>query len=262
MADIGPFRYLPAGLSTVYAILTLDEQSVTTSGTLVTLSPATWVASAQPMSDPNSSSYYKGTIPVQTPVGTYQTIIFLQAGSSPAVTDAEIGRGETTVTSSSPAPYIPPANSPIPLATVDYANSYFASRLHSSAWFDSTSEDQYKGLVTSTRALNRLDYKGWKYLPDQLNEWPRRIPFQPCPCYPDAIQAACCENALRLLDGFDIELERRNFNVTSRGYSSVRTSYDSKFPPPYINAGIASATAWDLLLPWFRDQASIVIRRV
>ena len=149
-----------------------------------------------------------------------------------------------------------------PLASVAYGDAYFAARLHTTAWFDSTSDQKLAALVQSTAAFNRLQFQGRKYQCDQVNEWPRLIAGQPIPCMPTDIQDACCENAIRLLDGFDIEIERRDMNVTARGYSSVRTSYNTNFPSAYIAAGISSSVAWDLLMPWFNDFGVIGVKRV
>lgn len=149
-----------------------------------------------------------------------------------------------------------------PLASVGYANSYFANRLHSSAWFDSTEDDQAIGLLQSTRAINQLNYKGRKTILDQENEFPRIGLSCSSSTVPDEIMQACCENAIRLLDGFDMELERQGLNVTHRGYAQVKTTYDPNFVPPYIGAGIASALAWHLLLPFLNERSLIAIRRI
>jgi hypothetical protein len=79
---------------------------------------------------------------------------------------------------------------------------------------------------------------------------------------PQDITFAAYEVAIKLLDGYDPDLEIDNLFATSKGYSSVRASYDTNRIPEYIRNGIPSAVAWSYLVPYLRDAREIRVTRV
>lgn len=166
--------------------------------------------------------------------------------------------------------------------TADEANAYFAERLHSAVWDNASPVDQTKALLAATRAIDNLNFKGYKSTvatllsgvfdvsevdPSAIRtaeaaqelEFPRGTDTQ----VPSAIQRACFEIAYALLDGVDPDTELENLAVVSQGYAGIRTTYNRiQQPIEHLIAGIASATAWRLLKPFIRDGQAIKTSRV
>ena len=142
--------------------------------------------------------------------------------------------------------------------TIDDANKYFDGRLHSNSWDDATESDKRKALIMATRAIDRLNFVGSKYSATQTHEFLRDTETH----VPAAIKVATYEEALSLLDGIEIEAEKRRLSAISQGFSSVRTTYDRTYVPDHINSGITSYTAWMHLVPYLRDPNEISLSRV
>lgn len=142
--------------------------------------------------------------------------------------------------------------------TVEEAQDYFDAKLGTDAWDSSTDDEKLKALKNATVLINRLNFKGYKTISNQGNEFPR----DGSSIVPQPILDATCELALVLLDGASVNQEMSNIAATSRGFSSVRTNYTRDFVLAHIAAGIPSAEAWQLLLPYLRDPREIRIQRV
>ena len=160
--------------------------------------------------------------------------------------------------------------------TIEDAASYFADRLHESAWTDASPTDRVKALRAATRRIDALNFKGAKHsvyaalLADPLAsvetadlaqelEFPRGTDTT----VPDVIERACYEIAHSLLDGKDPELALEAISVSSQGYSSVRTSYArDQAPLEHVMNLIPSAIAWTLLKPFLRDSDEVGLSRI
>ena len=142
--------------------------------------------------------------------------------------------------------------------TTAYAQSYFNSRLGTSAWDDASENDKTVSLIMSTRLIERLNYIGEKAEDNQDMQFPRGDDT----IVPVDIKFACCEIALRLLDGVDPELEYESLRMTSQKYSEVGISYDKSNIQDHILAGIPSIEAWRHLLPYIRDSRTIRLEKV
>jgi hypothetical protein len=175
--------------------------------------------------------------------------------------------------------------------TLTEADSYFASRLHESAWSDADPADRPKALWAATQIIDTLNYKGYKHpvylllqeyglqdIPSAIGsygsptaeklmtaeasqelEFPRGSDTE----VPLAIRRACFEIAHSLLDGKDPELELENLGIVSQGYSSVRTTFSrTHVPVEHVVNGVPSSLAWRLLLPFLRDDEAIRVSRV
>jgi len=151
--------------------------------------------------------------------------------------------------------------------TVLEAQDYADEQLNVDAWDEAKDEDGsfwgepgtkcYKALTMATRAINRLNYAGDKTDEDQVNAFPRGDDTE----VPEDIKRACFECALSFLDGIDLAIETENQTLVSQGYSNIRSTFDRSSPSPYILAGIPSAQAWLLLLPYLRDNRTVTILR-
>jgi hypothetical protein len=163
--------------------------------------------------------------------------------------------------------------------TLTEADSYFASRLHESAWTDADPADRPKALWAATQIIDGLNYKGNKHSvymlldansaastseiqaaeASQALEFPRGADTE----VPEAIRRACYEIAYALLDGKDPELELENLSVESMGYGQVRTGYSrNQVPIEHIINMVPSSVAWRLLRPFLRDGDAVKLSRV
>ena len=124
------------------------------------------------------------------------------------------------------------------------ATSYFAQRLHETAWSAANDADREKSLIAARGIIDALNYKGVKHsvytlcgssdttgvaLEDiqaaeasQPLEFPRGEDTQ----VPEAIRIAEYEIAYALLDGKDPELELENLAISAMGYGTVKTTYE------------------------------------
>lgn len=143
-------------------------------------------------------------------------------------------------------------------ATVAQAQTYFDTRLNTESWDNASYQDKVKALTMSTFAIDRLNFSGDLHDDAQENQFPRGIDTT----VPLDILYACCENALSLLDGTDVDEELENLRILSERYASIGVTYDQGSTSQNILAGIASKTAWDFLKPYLRDPRSVALRRI
>jgi hypothetical protein len=163
--------------------------------------------------------------------------------------------------------------------TLVEADSYFASRLHESAWSDADPADRPKALWAARQIIDALNFKGYKHSvytllkanpsagqediraaeASQPLEFPRGADTE----VPEAIRIAEYEIAHALLDGKDPELELENLAISAMGYGSVKTSYErSQLPIEHIINLVPSSVAWRLLKPFLRDSDAIKLSRL
>jgi len=148
--------------------------------------------------------------------------------------------------------------------SVDDADTYFETRLAADNWTDADDDIKLSALTMATQNIDRLNFMGFKSDPDQTNKFPRIYSADDDPetDVPEEIIVACCEEALALLNGKEVErdLEAININHVTMG----RTSYgkDVSFIPEHLTSGIASALAWQYLKPFLRDPRSVVMQRI
>jgi hypothetical protein len=131
---------------------------------------------------------------------------------------------------------------PVPqYLSVSDADAYFMTRLDSEVWLNATSDRKQAALVTATRAIDRLNFVGFRQTDSQPLEFPRLGPllssngavFQEAPMVPAVpvdVLLACCEEAIVRLDGVDPELEMSSLRLVSTGYASLRENYNQAVP--------------------------------
>lgn len=137
--------------------------------------------------------------------------------------------------------------------TISDAQTYFDTAFHTESWDRADTALRNKALARATIIIDRLPYLGHKLTSDQENEFPRHYQT----AVPKAILDACCEIALALLNGIDIEKEVNSFRETAHNQASVRTTYDSNVLPEHILAGVPCITAYRLLRPFMVDPHEI-----
>ncbi len=142
--------------------------------------------------------------------------------------------------------------------TIADAQTYMDTRLHVEAWEEASDTDKDKALIMATRIIDGFNYLGDKSDEDQDNQFPRGGDIE----VSEAIEQACAEIALRLLEEIDPDMEIQNSSMQSSAFASVKTTYNREFVPEHQVNGVPSPTAWSLLKPYLRDVNGIAINRV
>lgn len=142
--------------------------------------------------------------------------------------------------------------------TLERAGIYFDNRLRNQPWRIATVQERKSALAEATELIDRLAFAGLKTDDTQFHQFPRNGEIS----VPSNVEKATYEIALKLLDGFDPDLEIDNLASVSQGYSSVRSTYNRTFALEHIRAGIPSSKAWEYLKPYLADPNILHIRRV
>lgn len=176
------------------------------------------------------------------------------------------------------------------------AETYFSTRLNSEAWDDASQKDKTKSLIMATRDINRLNFFGVKLDSNQPLEFPRKHniyrrqyseltfgatvdditaddPYNNVPSgdgincrqslnIPDDIKIACCEIAIKHLEGVDIEEEMKNLTIDTQRFSAVHESYSRTSTIEAYRAGINSTVAWTYLKAYLVDPLEMRLTRV
>lgn len=117
--------------------------------------------------------------------------------------------------------------------------------------------ERMKGLVTATRAVDRLNFKGTKAVTGQSNQFPRGDSS----VVPDNIKIATMEEALSLLEGRDPNMEYEGLRMLTQTYANVKSSFDPRIIAEHILNGITSTIAWRYLKPYIRSQTTMRVER-
>jgi hypothetical protein len=142
--------------------------------------------------------------------------------------------------------------------TVNFVEGYLHNHLDTSAWDNATLADKERALIQATEIVERLNYVGEKTVETQALFFPRKDDTT----VPVAVQRACGEIALALLDGVDPELEYHNLLMTSQTFGGIRTTYDRKQYQEHTIHGVPSIVAWFYLKPYLRDSRQVILDRV
>lgn len=265
MANELYIHYPVAGV-TAYAVYRQGPNIVKTDGTIIDLSPSNWPLAAIPIVDSDTQFSYFGNRPSGLPSGQFGVEYYRQLGGSPAITDKFIGADTYYNTGGITALPTPTANS---YSSPTDGDAYFSQKMFTTAWGNAITSRKQLALNDATRIINLFNYTGCKTSPTQPFEFPRKgILLQGIlldkDSVPSDILAAQYELALALLKGLDPEKESRGYGVTSRGFASVRTTYDPTRMSEHLKNGVPSALAWAYLYPFFDrlDSDNVSIRRV
>jgi len=132
--------------------------------------------------------------------------------------------------------------------TVEEGDTYFETRLYSSAWTNADPADQASAIRMATQAINGLPFKGRKYDPDQANAFPRYIPYPRGGYYlaeedgsvPQLVKDACCEECLELLtSGNSNRRKLQNEGVTSFRISELSETFATPSEVPRLTSFVA-----------------------
>ena len=146
--------------------------------------------------------------------------------------------------------------------SVNLANEYFAL---AEDWECLDEKVQMGSLIRATRAIDRLNFLGFKTDPDQILQFPRTDwTLTPNPnldyLIPDEICWAAYEEALLLAKGNDGA--SGDFGIIAEGLGTAKVSYNRDFIQERFLSNVNSAMAWNYLKPYLRDNREIHLSRV
>ena len=126
--------------------------------------------------------------------------------------------------------------------TIEYADEYFAGRLHAESWGQAGDETKEKALKQATRAIDRQPLTGRKTTDNQALAFPR----YPDEEIPEAVKEACCEEALALLERGNSQRRK----LQQEGVQSFTLGNMSESYAAGAGRGLLSQEAKELLRPW------------
>jgi len=134
--------------------------------------------------------------------------------------------------------------------TIEYADEYFAGRLHAESWGQADDETKEKALKQATRAIDRQPLRGRKTNPEQEPAFPR----YPDTEIPKEVKEACCEEALALLErGNNQRRKLQQEGVQSFSLGNMSETYAAG-----AGKGLLSQEAKELLQPWLLGGVFII----
>lgn len=105
------------------------------------------------------------------------------------------------------------------LTSIEYANTYFETKLGADCWVDLTEYDKTKYLTEATRRIYAIN--GFKYSPEVI---------ELLTAIPDDLQQACCEVALNLIsvaDNSNPHIINQDLGISSISFGNDSVSYDN-----------------------------------
>lgn len=141
-------------------------------------------------------------------------------------------------------------NSYISIADADI---YFACRIHSEVWSTATDDDKAKALISATRQIDRLSFKGRKILTNQALAFPRYPQGYICSSniqpsisidVPQKVKDATCEESYVLLKGISKRIELQQQGVKQARIGDIEEVYTGN------RIKLLSSEARELLRPY------------
>ena len=126
--------------------------------------------------------------------------------------------------------------------TIEYADEYFAGRLHAESWSGADSKTKEKALRQATRSIDRMPLRGRK---TDLHQ-PLAFPRYPDTELPEAVKEACCEEALAILESGNSQRRK----LQQEGVQSFSLGNMSETFAAGAGKGLLSQEAKELLRPW------------
>ena len=134
--------------------------------------------------------------------------------------------------------------------TIEYANEYFAGRLHAESWGETSDADKEKALRQATKEIDRQLLRGRKTNPEQELAFPRHPDTE----IPAAVKEACCEEALAILERGNSQRRR----LQQEGVQSFSLGNMSETYVVGAGKGLLSQEAKELLRPWLLGGVFII----
>jgi hypothetical protein len=133
---------------------------------------------------------------------------------------------------------------------IDGADEYFAGRLCTEQWGETSDADKEKALRQATKEIDRMPLIGRKAVSEQVLAFPRHPEIK----IPEAVKAACCEIALALLERGNSQRRK----LQQEGVQSFTLGNMSETYAPGGGRGLISQEAKELLRPWLLGGVNII----
>ena len=133
--------------------------------------------------------------------------------------------------------------------TIEYANEYFAGRLHAESWGQTDGSTKEKALKQATKTIDRQPLRGRKTNPEQELAFPRHPDTE----IPEAVKEACCEEALALLERGNSQRHK----LQQEGVQSFTLGNMSETYAPGAGRGLISQEAKEILRPWLLGAVNV-----
>jgi len=133
--------------------------------------------------------------------------------------------------------------------TIEYANEYFAGRLHAESWGQTDESTKEKALKQATKTIDRQPLRGRKTNPEQELAFPRHPDTE----IPEAVKEACCEEALALLERGNSQRHK----LQQEGVQSFTLGNMSETYAPGAGRGLISQEAKEILRPWLLGAVNV-----
>lgn len=133
-----------------------------------------------------------------------------------------------------------------------YAEEYLSLRLDTRAWDIATEKEKQASLQMASDDLDRLPLRGVRKTTVQQRRFPRD--YAASSDVPEAVKQACVELALEYLKGADSQEEYSLLTRQNSQYATIREQRDPQNMEPHIVAGIPSLRAFNLMVPFLRDE--------
>lgn len=147
---------------------------------------------------------------------------------------------------------------------VEYADTYFASRLNSDKWIAASAEQKVQALIMATKKIDRQKINGIKADHSQVLQFPRTLySYEPSilnnfdgkqisstpgwvneTVVSECVKEAVCEEALALLKGIPKRLELQQQGVKSMSIGNLSETYSGSVKK------LISQEALELLSPY------------
>ena len=133
--------------------------------------------------------------------------------------------------------------------TIEYADEYFAGRLHAERWGETSDADKEKALRQATKEIDRQPLRGRKADTAQTLAFPRHPDTE----VPVAVKDACCEVALALLERSNSQRRK----LQQEGVQSFTLGNLSETYAAGAGKGLLSQEAKEFLKPWLLGSVFI-----
>ena len=142
--------------------------------------------------------------------------------------------------------------------TLAEAQAYFDNSLNTDDWDDASDNDKIKSLIVATKTIDRLNFLGKKADSEQDFQFPRYDDSS----VPQDIKDAVCEEALMLVGGADISMEKEAAKMTAQGFGGVRVSFDVDMATLHLSAGLVSVIAFNIIKPYLRSPGNVDVVKI
>lgn len=137
-------------------------------------------------------------------------------------------------------------------ADLIFAEDYLEFRMDTRLWDAANENTRLSAMQMASDDIDNLPLRGQQRSATQIRRFPRD--YAPDDQIPENVQKACVELALAYIKGVDSHEEYSLLTRREMVYATIREQRETKFMEPHIVAGIPSLRAFNLMVPFMRDE--------